>query len=61
MKKNYLKPLCATAPMDGLQLMNGSIQVDGSKIITTTSDGGWAREMVDEPTGVPSQNSVWDD
>ncbi len=57
MKKNYLKPLCATAPMDGLQLMDGSIQIHTTEQATTQ----FSREMIDESAGVPSQNSVWDD
>jgi len=57
MKKNYLKPLCAAAPMDGLQLMDGSIPLDTTQQATTQ----FSREMIDEPAGMPSQNSVWDD
>ena len=58
MKKNYLKPLCAAAPMDGLQLMDGSsIQLHTTEQAATQ----FSREMIDEPAGMPSQNSVWDD
>ena len=59
MKRNYLKPLCSAAPMDGLELMQGSLRIDKTNVVTNSVDAGWAREM--EPVEGPSQNSVWDD
>lgn len=64
MKKNYLKPLCAAAPMDGLQLMDGSniqLQISGDTA-SGSSNGGLSRGSFDDnECGLPSQTSVWDD
>ena len=59
MKKIYLKPSCAAAPLDGLQLLAGSdpLTINAERTTNTVL----SREMIDEPAGVPVQNSVWDD
>lgn len=59
MKRNYLKPLCFVVPIKGLQLLAGSeaLNIDGNR----TTNNVLSREMIDEPAGVPKQNSVWDD
>ena len=59
MKRIYSKPLCTAAPLDGLQLLAGSdpLAIDPTRNTNTVL----SREMIDEPAGVPTQNSVWDD
>ena len=59
MKKIYSKPLSTAAPLDGLQLLAGSepLTIDAGRTTNTVL----SREMIDEPAGVPTQNSVWDD
>ena len=59
MKQNYLKPLCSVVPIHGLKLLAGSeaLNIDGNRNTNTVL----SREMIDEPAGVPTQNSLWDD
>ncbi|MBO5538707.1 MAG: hypothetical protein J5971_06685 [Prevotella sp.] len=59
MKRIYSKPLCTAAPLDGLQLLAGSdpLTINAERTTNTVL----SREMIDEPAGVPVQNSVWDD
>ena len=64
MKKNYLKPLCAVAPMDGLQLMDGSINVYDQSVKTTDSSNAIGLSRGDDnydDGGAVSPRSVWDD
>ncbi len=64
MKKNYLKPLCAVAPMDGLQLMDGSINVYNQSVTTTYSSNAIGLSRGDDnydDGGAISTRSVWDD
>ena len=61
MKKNYLKPLCMTTPMRGLRLLDGSLRINRTNVVTNSTDAGWSREVGGSDDALPSQNSVWDD
>ena len=62
MKKNYLKPLCMTTPMRVQRLMEGSIKIDKSNVVTNSTDAGWSRETSNyDDSGAVSPRSVWDD
>lgn len=59
MKKKYLKPGCILREVRGMQLLEGSLKIDGGTTVEG-DNGGWAKESDNEGNS-DNSFSVWED